>query len=511
MMGDVSLDSEFPSEQVLLNVSEMYRADAEALSLGVSGEQLMENAGAAVAREICKRWSRRRVLVLCGPGNNGGDGFVVARLLKARGWDVRLALLGDQQALDGDARIHSDKWDGAIEALSPSCLMDAELVVDALFGAGLTRNVEGVSANTLVAIADIPIVSIDTPSGLNGNSGRPGVDGEGGAVAQADLTVTFFRRKPGHVLLPGRELCGDLVVADIGIPETVVETIKPQMAVNSPTIWQDQFPWPKLSDHKYKRGHAVITGGRHMTGAARMSANAAQRIGAGMVTVAAPVDAVVVYKICLTTPLIYSIRDTAAYIDCVSQARVSSILVGPGNGTRGTTRERAVAALRTGKPVILDADALSVFEGSPSLLYDSVVGPCVLTPHDGEFAKVFPEIAMASPPVDKVEKSRAAATLSGAVVLLKGADTVIAAPDGRVVINVNAPADLATGGAGDVLSGMISGLMAQGMAAFESACAGAWLHGEAAHEFRPGLVADDLINALPIVLRKLKSKRSANK
>jgi ADP-dependent NAD(P)H-hydrate dehydratase / NAD(P)H-hydrate epimerase len=509
LIGDVKVSSEFPSQGVLLDIDEMYRADAEAVSLGVSGEQLMENAGAAVAREICKRWSRRRVLVLCGPGNNGGDGFVVARLLKSRGWDVRLALLGEKDALKGDARIHADRWDGGIEALSPDCLVAAELVVDALFGAGLTRNVEGVPAKTLEAIADVPIVSIDTPSGLNGNSGATGVGG--GTVARANLTVTFFRRKPGHVLLPGRELCGELIVADIGIPEAVVETIKPQLAVNSPAIWGNEFPWPKQADHKYKRGHAVITGGRHMTGAARMSAVAAQRIGAGMVTVAAPTDAVVVYKICLTTALIYSIRDTAAYIECLSQPRVSSVLVGPGNGTMGTTRERAMAALRTGKPVVLDADALGVFDGSETLLYDSVAGPCVLTPHDGEFAKVFPDIAKAEPPTDKVSRTRAAAKRSGAVVLLKGADTVIAAPDGRAVINVNAPPDLATGGAGDVLSGVITGLMAQGMAPFESACAGAWLHGEAAHEFGSGLVADDLINALPTVLRKLKSKRSASK
>ena len=501
---------EFPSEQVLLDVEDMYRADAEAISLGISGEKLMENAGAAVVREICKRWTRCRVAVLCGPGNNGGDGFVVARLLKGRGWDVDLALLGALDALKGDAKTHAELWDGDIKPLTPDCLKGAELVVDALFGAGLSRNVAGAAASVLEAANSVPVISIDTPSGLHGSTGNVGVDG-GGVIAKPCLTVTFFKKKPGHVLLPGRELCGELVVADIGIPEAVIGTIKPDLAINAPALWESQYPWPKLSDHKYKRGHVVIAGGRHMTGAARMCANAAQRIGAGMVTVAAPSDAVVVYKICLTTPLIHDIRDTAAFYECARQSRVSAVLVGPGNGTMGTTRERALAALRTQKPVVLDADALSIFDGAASLLHDAISGPCVLTPHDGEFAKIFPDLGELDHPHGKIERTRAAARLSGAVVLLKGADTVIAAPDGRAVINDNAPADLATGGAGDVLSGMITGLLAQGMEPFEAACAGAWLHGAAAVEFGPGLIADDLIKALPVVLRNLKSKRLSSR
>lgn len=496
--------SSFPPKQLLLRIDEMYQADAAAVAAGVSSDELMENAGAAVTAEVARRWPSRPVTVLCGPGNNGGDGFVVARLLRNQKWPVRVALLGAADALEGDAKRNAERWGGPIEALSPTCLDGAELVVDALFGAGLKRAISGVAAEVLNAIGDIPIVSIDTPSGLQGDTG---IVEEGGAAARPCLTVTFFRRKPGHVLLPGRETCGELVVADIGIPESVLASIAPRQAANAPELWEAEFPWPKLTDHKYKRGHAVVTGGRHMTGAARMAAMAAQRVGAGMVSVAAPMDAVVVYKITLTTPLVHSIRDSAAYMECVGEPRVSAILVGPGNQAIGTTRERALIALRTGKPVVLDADALTVFEDACPLLYETISGPCVMTPHDGEFAKVFPDLGIVDAG-DKIEKARAAARLSGAVVLLKGADTVIASPDGRAVVNENAPADLATGGAGDVLAGFITGLLAQGMAPFEASCAGAWLHGAAACEFGPGLVAEDLINALPSVLRSLKSRKA---
>ncbi|MBT5664411.1 MAG: NAD(P)H-hydrate epimerase, partial [Rhodospirillaceae bacterium] len=337
----------------------MYRADAAAVAAGVSSDELMENAGTAVAAEIARRWPSRKVTVLCGPGNNGGDGFVVAGLLRNQGWPVRVALLGGAEALEGDAKQNAERWGEPIEALSPACLDGAELVVDALFGAGLKRAITDASAKVMNAIGDIPVVSIDTPSGLHGDTGT--VE-DGGAVVRACLTVTFFRRKPGHVLLPGRELCGELVVADIGIPDSVLEAIAPRQAANAPELWEAEFPWPKLTDHKYKRGHAVVTGGRHMTGAARMAAMAAQRVGAGMVSVAAPMDAVVVYKITLTTPLVHAIRDSAAYMECVGEPRVSAILVGPGNQAIGTTRERALIALRTGKPVVLDADALTVFE-----------------------------------------------------------------------------------------------------------------------------------------------------
>ncbi|NKB57087.1 MAG: NAD(P)H-hydrate dehydratase [Alphaproteobacteria bacterium] len=471
----------------------MARADRAAVEAGIPGATLMENAGRSVAIAICQRWAPCRVSVLCGPGNNGGDGFVVARLLAECGWPVRLALLGDPASLKGDAKHHAGLWRGDVEALSPAILEDAELVVDAVFGAGLSREPDGVAHDTLAAIGGCPTVAVDVPSGLDGNTGAIL-----GLAPRADLTVTFFRRKPGHVLLPGRAYCGDVLVADIGIPDGVLADIGPAQAVNGPALWQAGYPWPRTEDHKYSRGHAVVTGGRNMTGAARMAACAAQRVGAGMVTALVPVEAVVVYKIALTSVLVRPFRDTGSFAELIAEPRVSACLVGPGNEVSGGTRERALAALRTGKPVVIDADALTVFDDAQALLFETISGPCVMTPHDGEFARLFDTAG------DKLSRVRKAAADSGAVIVLKGADTVIAAPDGRAVINENAPADLATGGSGDVLAGFVTGLLAQGQGAFEAACAAVWLHGAAAAAFGPGLVADDLIETLPAILRQLK-------
>ena len=483
----------FSDDNTLLTVDEMYAADKAAVEAGIASVTLMENAGTAVARAIRDRWEPCRVTILCGPGNNGGDGFVVARLLDETGWTVTLALLGDAAGLKGDAKINADRWKGAVTPLSPSVLDDAELVVDAIFGAGLARDVDCSVRDVIEAIGGRPIVAVDVPSGVHGDSGMIM-----GSAPRADLTVTFFRRKPGHLLLPGRAYCGEVLVADIGIPNSVLAGISSTQAGNGPALWAERFPWPQLEDHKYSRGHAVVTGGRHMTGAARLAARAAQRVGAGLVTAIVPADAFVVYKITLSSVLVQSFLDTAKFAELIGERRVSACLVGPGNGVSGGTRERAMAALRTGKPVVLDADALTVFEDAVELLCNAINGPCVLTPHDGEFARLFDTAG------DKLARVRRAAALSGAVVVLKGPDTVIAAPDGRAVINDNAPPDLATGGSGDVLAGFVTGLLAQGQNPFDAACTAVWLHGAAALEFGPGLLADDLIETLPVVLRQLK-------
>lgn len=485
----------FASEHALLSVDEMYRADEAAIRGGISGETLMENAGASIVAAIRGRWKPCRVTILCGPGNNGGDGFVVARLLAEAGWTIRLALLGDLSALKGDAKSHAVRWRGKVEPLSPESLEDAELVVDALFGAGLTRDIDGVARETIDAIGERPVVAVDVPSGVHGDTGAIM-----GKAPRAALTVTFFRRKPGHLLMPGRAYCGEVQVANIGIPDAVLAEVQPQQSANDPAVWLKCFPWPRLEDHKYSRGHAVITGGRHMTGAARLAAQAAQRVGAGLVTALVPFDAFVVYKITLISVLVQSFRDTRGFSEQIGESRVSACLVGPGNEVSGGTRERVLAALRTGKPTVLDAGALTVFEDAPDLFCASITGPCVLTPHDGEFSRLFDTEG------DKLTRVRRAAAKSGAVVVLKGADTVIAAPDGRAVINDNAPPDLATGGSGDVLAGLVTGLLAQGQEAFDAACAAVWLHGAAAQAFGPGLIADDLIEMLPQILRQLKSR-----
>jgi NAD(P)H-hydrate epimerase len=486
---------EMNQENALLTPQEMTAADQAAMLAGHPGTILMENAGSAVARAVRARWSPRPVAILCGPGNNGGDGLVAARHLAEAGWPVTVALLEALDALKGDAAHHAALWQGDVLPMSPSVVEGAELVIDAIFGAGLARPVEGMAAATLKAALDrgVPICAVDVPSGVDGGSG----DVRGTAVP-ADCTVTFFRKKPGHLLLPGRALCGDLIVADIGIPESVLATVKPHAYENTQAGWLSRFPWPRLDGHKYVRGHAVILGGEVMTGAARLSAMAAARIGAGLVTLAAPRSAWEVYAAALTSIMVQPIKDERAFGDLLSDARKNAIAIGPGAGVSNTTRAHVLTALATQRAVVLDADALTAFTDKPTTLFHAIHGPCVLTPHEGEFGRLFDRAG------DKLARTRRAAQRSGAVVLLKGADTVIAAPDGRVAINSNAPPDLATGGTGDVLTGMITGLLAQGMDAFDAACAAAWIHGAAAAAHGPGLIAEDLPTLIPAVLRALK-------
>jgi hydroxyethylthiazole kinase-like uncharacterized protein yjeF len=476
----------------ILTVRQMYEADRQA---AVSGVALMANAGQAVADAIRARWPPGLVCVLCGPGNNGGDGFVAARCLAEAGWEVRLGLLGPLCALKGDAAHHATAWQGKTEAVSPALLQGAGLVIDALFGAGLSRKLEGEAARTL-ALADtqtIPIVAVDVPSGVAGDSGS-----DFGGARQAALTVTFFRKKPGHLLLPGRTLCGEVVVADIGIDPAVLSTISPTIFENSPGLWREALPRITPAGNKYGRGHALVCGGGVMTGAARLSARAAARAGAGLTTIAVPEQAWAIYAGALTSIMVKPIADDDAFADLLEDKRLSAALIGPGAGVTPQTRGYAEKLLATGRAVVLDADALTVFKDDPAALFARIGGPCVMTPHDGEFARLFPTDG------DKVFRARRAAAMSGAVIVLKGPDTVIAAPDGRAAINSNAPETLATAGSGDVLAGFILGLLAQNMDAFHAACAGVWLHGEAANHFGPGLIAEDLPDQLPAVWRSLK-------
>jgi NAD(P)H-hydrate epimerase len=482
-------------EHVLLTPHEMAAADQAAMLAGRPGVELMENAGAAVARAVRGRWSERPVVILCGPGNNGGDGFVAARLLAAAGWPVTLALLGAVEALSGDAAHHASLWTGDVLPMAPSVLEGAGLVVDAIFGAGLARPVEGLAAATLAAAAarGLPICAVDVPSGVDGATGEVR-----GMAAPAACTVTFFRKKPGHLLLPGRQLCGDLIVADIGIPDTVLDTVASHARENAPAGWLPHFPWPRLDGHKYGRGHAVVMGGEVTTGAARLCALAAARIGAGLVTVAAPRAAWQVYAAALTSIMVQPLDGDESFANLLSDARKNAIAIGPGAGVSDATRAHVLAALATRRAVVLDADALTAFADRPATLFHAIHGPCVMTPHEGEFGRLFDHAG------DKLARARRAAARSNSVVLLKGADTVIAAPDGRASINSNAPPELATGGTGDVLAGMIAGLLAQGMPPFEAACAAAWIHGSAASAHGPGLIAEDLPGLIPTVLRELK-------
>jgi len=462
----------------LLPPDAMARADAEAVRLGTPGPVLMANAGRAVARAARRYFSPCRVAVLCGPGNNGGDGYVAARLLQEEGWPVTLAALAAPRA-GSDAAGAAAPWHGPAAPFAPATAARADLVIDAVFGAGLDRDVSEQVSETLRAARRV--LAVDVPSGVDGATGAVR-----GQAPRAALTVTFFRYKPGHLLLPGRDLCGAVELADIGIPGRVLESVPADTFINLPSLWQ----LPRLSalDHKYSRGDVTVLGGAAMTGAARLAAAAARRAGAGLVTLAATRGGDI-YR----TGEPGLIVSDAPLEALLADARRRVWVCGPGLG-HDEARAALPALLAAGRAVVADADALTAYAGEP----DALRGVAVMTPHAGEFARVFGTLG-----TDRLAAARAAAKRTGAVVLLKGSDTVVAAPDGRAAINASAPPWLATAGAGDVLSGLIAGLLAQGMPPWEAAAAGAWLHGRAAALAGPHLIVEDLLPALPRALAEM--------
>jgi hydroxyethylthiazole kinase-like uncharacterized protein yjeF len=491
----------------LLTTAEMAKADRLTIAGGVPGIRLMENAGRAVADAVTRLCGRAApsVVVVAGPGNNGGDGFVCARILAERGYPVRLALLGDRERLKGDAAEAASAWKGPVEAARPQALIGAELLVDALFGAGLDRPVEGAARVLIEAInaAGVPVVAVDLPSGINGTSGAVM-----GVAVRASETVTFFRRKPGHLLLPGRLNCGPVDVADIGIPDTVLQSIGPKIFANAPALWADRFLVPQPGGHKYRRGHAVVVSGDlSHTGAARLSARGALRAGAGLVTIASPREALAINASGSLAVMVRPVDGPDELTGFLADARLNALIIGPGAGIGERTRAMVLAALSGERAVVLDADALTSFEDASDALFSAIRGrgaaPTVLTPHEGEFLRLFKRPPQESDRTSKYDHAQWAARQSGAIVLLKGSDTVVASPAGRASVAENAPPWLATAGSGDVLAGFVAGLLAQGMPAFEAASAAVWLHGEAGSEAGPGLIAEDLPEALRAVYRRL--------
>jgi ADP-dependent NAD(P)H-hydrate dehydratase / NAD(P)H-hydrate epimerase len=522
---------------VLLTNSEMAEADRLTIAGGTPGSALMDQAGAAVAREAARLLPRHgRVAVFCGPGNNGGDGFVAARFLAAQEFTVELGLLGALDRLRGDAGLAAKSWAGTIRAVEELDLDSADLVIDALFGAGLARDLDGPAKALVLRLNEWTkrtkkaIISVDIPSGIDGSSGQIR-----GAAIKAARTVTFFRRKTGHLLLPGRIHCGVTTVADIGIPGSVLETISPKTLVNGPTVWAHHFPVPRVDGHKYSRGHAVVlSGGPAHTGAARLAARGALRAGAGLVTVATPGAALSIHAAALTAIMTRVCDNADGLASLLADRRKNTLVMGPGLGVGEKTRALVRAALNvdreSGAPpraVVLDADALTSFEdeafGLAQMIRRRGRG-VVLTPHDGEFARLFGRAGQNDRSQwrgldmleqvllshldglhseSKLDRARAAAGLSGAVVVLKGPDTVVADLDGLATIAEDLPPWLATAGSGDVLAGIVGGLLAQSAPPFEAASAAVWLHGAAARHFGPGLVAEDIPENLPPVLGPL--------
>ena len=492
----------------VLTPAEMQHCDQlTAETGGCSEHSLLLRAGSEVAALCLARYPEAVGFdVLCGPGNNGGDGYVAASHLAAAGCAVTV-WREMAPAAGSAAELCADAWSAQVERLSDFEPKTGHIIVDALYGAGLTRPLGGSAAAVAdqCRIASACVVAVDLPSGVSGLIGRAD-----GSAFQAALTITFVRSKPGHWLFPGRSLCGELVVADIGTPDRVVASVGSRCRVNDPAVWKAHLPRPAFDTHKYARGHAVaFSGGAGKTGAARLSAMAAARAGAGAVTVLSPTGAMGENAAHLTSIMLAEAPGPDDISSFVSERKAAACIIGPGYGPDAKEPVLALIAAAAKSELlhggVLDADAITAFKPDPPELFAATAvmpGTFVLTPHEGEFGRLFPDLAEDAG-ISKLEKARRAAERSHCVVVYKGSDTVVAAPDGLAVINPNGTPLLATAGSGDVLAGLIGGLIAQGMAAFDAACAGVWMHAQAARLFGSGLIAEDLPGMIPQVLAEL--------
>lgn len=491
------------STHILLTPEESRKADAWAIEHGTNGLTLMEAAGKAVAEVVVDYIGTPleaggAILVLCGPGNNGGDGYVAARYLEEWGYPVTVMGAAQLKELKGDAAIMARRWQGETLPFEKSRFKGFSVILDALFGTGLNEAIEGDIAEVISAAndADAFRLAVDIPSGLNGVSGLPM-----GTCFSADATVTFFTKKPGHVIAPGRFLCGgndNIHVVDIGISGRCLTDIKPFMFENTPALWGGSYPFPGPETHKYHRGHLLVLGGKEPTlGASRLASMAGLRVGAGLVTLAAPTETYPIQATALTDVMVRRFDSAFGFLGIMADSRINTVLLGPGAGVGEKTAELVHDVAQRDKAVVLDADALTSLVGRLDVFTQDGIDNIVLTPHDGEFSRLFPGLTKEQ---NRIFAARSAAVSSKCYIVLKGVSTIVASPDGRVSIASNAPAWLSVAGTGDVLSGIIAGLIAQGMPLFEAASAGVWLHGEAAMKAGRGLIASDLISTLPAVL-----------
>lgn len=487
---------------ILLNPDEIRKVEEAVFAAGTPAETLMEEAGQAVATVTADAIGgphscERPILILCGPGNNGGDGFVTARLLQDMGYPVTVMTTDTAAPKTATAQAMALKWTGVTSPPDLNQIKDATVIVDALFGAGLSKPVDGVAADMIQAAnaADALRIAVDLPSGLLGRSGQTL-----GIAFAADFTVTFIAKKPGHVIAPGRFVSGGIdktVLADIGIDASAYAAVTPLCFHNVPSLWGGAYPHAGPQSHKYDRGHVLVLGGREPTlGASRLASMAALRVGAGLVTLAAPSETYVVQAAALTDIMVRRFDQDFGFKGMLSDPRIGVALMGPGAGIGERTARLVQSVLETSTTSVLDADALNSLAGRLDLL-ERAEGTTILTPHQGEFDRLFPDLDAET---DRIAAARGAATQTGAHIVLKGVSTLVAAPDGRVSICSNAPASLSVAGTGDVLAGLIAGLVGQGMPAFEAASAGVWMHGAAATRVGKGLIASDLLGAIKGVL-----------
>lgn len=488
---------------ILLTAKQSQALDAEAIKLGVSSENLMESAGKAVATTLAEYIGTPleaggTVIILCGPGNNGGDGFIAARHLEEWGYPVSLRCSVLPSKLKGDAKAAANKWHGPVEAMADTGFKDAAAIVDCLFGVGLNKPIEGELVSIVEAVNDAEtfVLAVDLPSGLSADTGLPL-----GPCIEAGATITFNFKKVGHSIVPGRYLSGgnsNIIVADIDVPDKAFSVLNPREFENIPDFWGTNFPFSGPQSHKYERGHMLVLGGKEPTlGASRLASLAGLRVGAGLVTLAAPSETYPVQASALMDVMVRRFDSAFGFMGIVNDPRIKAVLVGPGAGLGEKTVDLVKQVGAKNKHLVLDADALASLTNRVDVIKELKAPEIVLTPHEGEFAKLFPEFDFN---VDRLDAARKAAKATKTIVVLKGVSTVVAAPDGRVTIATNAPSWLSVGGTGDVLSGIICGLMTQGMPAFEAASAGVWLHGEAGMAAGRGLIASDLLDVIPRVL-----------
>lgn len=482
----------------ILTNKQMYEAERLAFAGGVDSYAVLTQAGQAVAAVTYKHYPGRSVVVLCGPGNNGGDGYVAAQWLLERGHDVHVYALTDPAQARGDAARACKAWQGQISDWSELTAIDPDsVVIDAVFGAGFSGRLDTdvVRVFDIVRETGCPVVAVDVPTGLHGD----------GAVADPDTltashTVAFFKKKLPHVLMPGLALCGEVSVHDIGVPPTVLPQTGFCALENHPNLWSPLLPWPPACDaHKYQRGHILMVAGGVMSGAIRMAAQAAMRSGAGLCTVLCPEGVSPLIQADLPHVIVRTGTDRQSVAEIMKSAKVNAVLLGPGLGRTDDVREIVLDVVKSGRSVVLDADALTAFEDDPAPLFDALHAQCVLTPHAGEFERLFGKMRG-----NRMEQAMEAAQISGAAIVLKGPDTIIAAPDERLpVINTHASPWLATAGAGDVLAGMIAALAGQGVDAVAAAAIAVWIHGEAALRQGAGLVAPDIPAMIPGIIGDL--------